>query len=698
MSLLDSPEVTRGGERIAGPALRGPRGIRCLAALAERAGRPVAREQLADAVWGDPLPPSWRNNLRTLVSHLRTALGDTTIEGTPDGYQLQIPEELVDLVALRHQVARVEASAAPQAWALASAVLPVTEGQPMRGHHGAWVESVRAEVGDLRRRLVQSGVSAALELGRHRDAERLARDLVADNPLREDAHRLLMRTHVAAGNLGLAVAAYEECRQVLDESLGMTPSPQTEALFLELLRTPGEGTSPPPHRRRSVAYAMSNAQEALASQGYAEAALAASRGLALLDAGDDDPAARHQLATTLASARRHLGDPEGRLSLRRLIAEALGRGDAQGLASAALALTGGGFTSDEAWVDDSLLETYQATLEALHPDDLAQRGRVLGHLATALSWRQDGPTGRATAELAEDAARRSGDDAALLSTLWSRRRAVGGTLDVALQQRIDGEMIQLGRASGDPTAQARALMHAVVTNIERGRDADLESLLDQAVAAGREAQSAASAHSLGYTRAALALLRGDLVAATVLAEEAASAGRTAGLELPVVEAIRLVQMLAVWEENEQVAAHRDHLVGFFGAAGLPEWSSVVARVEAIAGEREVACEHLRRYVDRTLETGPTMINPVALMAWSARTVLLLGDATNAARLYPVLAPYSGLGSYVAHFAGPVDLALAELALTTGERELAARHASAAVDFCARLGAPLLQARAERLRG
>jgi len=46
-----------------------------------------------------------------------------------------------------------------------------------------------------------------------------------------------MRAHAAVGNRAEALRVYERCRSVLTEELGVPPSPQTEAVYLEILRS-----------------------------------------------------------------------------------------------------------------------------------------------------------------------------------------------------------------------------------------------------------------------------------------------------------------------------------------------------------------------------------------------------------------------------------------------------------------------------
>jgi DNA-binding SARP family transcriptional activator len=46
-----------------------------------------------------------------------------------------------------------------------------------------------------------------------------------------------MRAHAAVGNRAEALRVYERCRCLLSEELGVAPSSQTEAVYLDILRS-----------------------------------------------------------------------------------------------------------------------------------------------------------------------------------------------------------------------------------------------------------------------------------------------------------------------------------------------------------------------------------------------------------------------------------------------------------------------------
>lgn len=64
-----------------------------------------------------------------------------------------------------------------------------------------------------------------------------AKEAVAIEPFRETSYQLLMRAHAAVGNRAEALRVYERCRSLLSEGLGVSPSPPTEAVYLDILRS-----------------------------------------------------------------------------------------------------------------------------------------------------------------------------------------------------------------------------------------------------------------------------------------------------------------------------------------------------------------------------------------------------------------------------------------------------------------------------
>ena len=231
-----------GDEVVDGTAL-GPLGGVALAFLVTERSRPVTRDELAEVLWGEALPPTWEASLRAVVSRVRRRLeaagivGDV-ITGGGGCYQLRLPEGAVvdveeaaaDLEAARDAVAHRDWGPAQERAGAAAAghrFLP--------GLGGLWVEHRQAELDDLRVSALDILADAASAGGNHAAAIAAAQAAVVAQPLRESAHLRVMAAHARAGNPAEALRAYERCRLVLADELGVSPSERVQAAYQALL-------------------------------------------------------------------------------------------------------------------------------------------------------------------------------------------------------------------------------------------------------------------------------------------------------------------------------------------------------------------------------------------------------------------------------------------------------------------------------
>ena len=207
--------------------------------------RPVARDELADVLWGEDLPSTWTSAMRGVLSRVRSTLAaaglptEDVVHGELGCYQFRPPGDLqVDMEQVARVVAegpeRVAAAPAEARPELAEAV-ELAACQFLPGAGGEWVERKQAELASLRLRALELLSEAASACGDHGAAAEAAAEAVALAPLRESAHRALMAAHAAGGDRAAALRAYEACRVVLAEELGVDPSPVTYALYVACL-------------------------------------------------------------------------------------------------------------------------------------------------------------------------------------------------------------------------------------------------------------------------------------------------------------------------------------------------------------------------------------------------------------------------------------------------------------------------------
>jgi len=209
--------------------------------LAVERGALVPTETVVEVLWPAAMPARPIENVATLVSRLRSWLGPSAVTGSRQGYRLGAEVE-VDLVEATTLVTRAEqanvdgrSGAALVASEQAGRLLargPVLEDEPAAG----WTEPARRDRVLLRRRARLAYAVAALAAGEPGSAALAAEAGVADDPLDEEMTRLLMTALVRAGQPARALEVYAGLREVLADELGTSPSTETEAAHVALLR------------------------------------------------------------------------------------------------------------------------------------------------------------------------------------------------------------------------------------------------------------------------------------------------------------------------------------------------------------------------------------------------------------------------------------------------------------------------------
>ena len=182
------------------------------------------RSEVAGRFWPDVLDSSARKSLRTELVAIRRALGaagEGALVATRD------PVGFVgEGVVRRRQGVRAARSGGPARRGRRS-----LRRRAAAGIDADWVyaarESHRRRFGDVLERLAADAEAAgALE-----DAIRISRRRVELDPLREDAHRELIRRLIAAGEISAARVAFDDLARRLRAELHVPPSRETRRLL-----------------------------------------------------------------------------------------------------------------------------------------------------------------------------------------------------------------------------------------------------------------------------------------------------------------------------------------------------------------------------------------------------------------------------------------------------------------------------------
>lgn len=217
---------------------RKPRDL--LAILAAQPNRAVTRDRLAEELWEGAPPPTAAGAIQVHVSHLRRALGpearDVLVtEGT--GYMLRVDAERFDVSRFEELLAEADSQAEPAVRAkLLAEALAAWRGAAFEGiaAPAARIEAARLE--ELRMRALELRIEADLAAGGAAELVAELERLTGEHPLHERFWGQRMLALYRAGRQADALACAQRLRRLLDEELGVDPSPGIQRLEQAILR------------------------------------------------------------------------------------------------------------------------------------------------------------------------------------------------------------------------------------------------------------------------------------------------------------------------------------------------------------------------------------------------------------------------------------------------------------------------------
>lgn len=263
-SVLGPVEVQREGREL---DLGAPRQRAVVAALALYGGRPVSVDTVVDLVWGEHPPPGVATTLQGYVSHLRRAVEPErerraparVLVTVPTGYAWHAPVDAGDFErTIEHAHARLRTSDPRLTPDLDEPELHETlrdlEGALTRWRGAPYAElsdapaavAARARLEELLLVAREDRAVAGLALGRHQTVAAELETLTQQHPLRERLWALQAVALTRAGRQAEALDQLRRLREVLDEELGLVPSPEVRELQSAILQQDPELDWVPP--------------------------------------------------------------------------------------------------------------------------------------------------------------------------------------------------------------------------------------------------------------------------------------------------------------------------------------------------------------------------------------------------------------------------------------------------------------------
>ena len=210
--------------------------------VAER-GHTVSKSRLADLLWPDEPPKNYLATLESYISVMRQTIEpgvrarDSVVMTERGGYRLDDSQTTLDIEEFDQLVgaaAGLQPVAALETLNAAIALVrgPILEDEP----YSDWAGQLRSTYGQKYVQVLIDAGRLALMSGEAGAALTLAEQAVSLDPLAEAAYQVQMTACYALWRQEDALRAFDRCRTLLADELGVDPMDETVALHLAILR------------------------------------------------------------------------------------------------------------------------------------------------------------------------------------------------------------------------------------------------------------------------------------------------------------------------------------------------------------------------------------------------------------------------------------------------------------------------------
>ena len=415
--------------------------------------------------------------------------------------------------------------------------------------------------------------------------------------------------------------------------------------------------------------------------------------LRIVDERDDDPRQRGEVLVQLGEAQRDAGDGHYRATLLDAATTADAVGERDVLVRSAMANTRG-WASAAGSVDAERVAVLEAALEAVGPDDSAERARLFAILAAETSYSTAWQERLRVSDEGLAIARRVGDPDTLSYVLARRAHSiwVPDLLEERLANTAENVALTERLARSDDRFWAAMYRLAAVVTAGQGDE------IDRHLATMREIADDVGLPLLRWEctiqHTWRALLQGRIDDAEAGAIRGLAEGNAA--DQPDVGVVFAAAMFLVRYDQGRLAEIVDIVEQTVrDNPGIPGLRATLAIALCELGREDEALLLLLEETDTRFAGAPyDQFWIVTLTQWSL-VAGHLGAAGPAAMLHDLLAPWSTQVAFTgAHVFGAVAHALGLTAGAMGRHDDAERHFDAAVATYRDLDAPLWGARAQ----
>ena len=223
LQLLGGFRVICGGRHVEIPG-----STRRLVAFLALARRRLEREYIAGCLWPDTPPSRAQARLRSSLWRLRNS-GPVLVEACPRFVGLATSVQ-VDVLRVTDVSRRLIGEAEVADEDLDGSLL---EADLLPEWYDEFVLAERERLRQLRLHALEALARRLSDLGLRARALEVALTAVASEPLRESAHRAVIALHLEEGNVFEALRQYALLADILQDQLGVEPSPSVRQLVLQ---------------------------------------------------------------------------------------------------------------------------------------------------------------------------------------------------------------------------------------------------------------------------------------------------------------------------------------------------------------------------------------------------------------------------------------------------------------------------------
>jgi two-component SAPR family response regulator len=201
--------------------------------LVAHPNKSLSKEEIGVTLWPDSSSEQLRLQFRNTIYYVRYALGQDAIISNERRYSFNSDLDFsYDVQEFEHKIGQADKAETPlRKIELLQEAMQLYQGEFYPEGEGSWVMTERQRLAQMQEHSLLALAQLYLEKGEPKTALIQCQSILAENHCMESAHRLAMQAYAALGNRSGIANQYELCKQLLQDELGLEPSPETTELY-----------------------------------------------------------------------------------------------------------------------------------------------------------------------------------------------------------------------------------------------------------------------------------------------------------------------------------------------------------------------------------------------------------------------------------------------------------------------------------